>query len=137
MSGREGACLPILNLLKSFLLLIVCLWGSSFSFLSLQVLLFFAVVPRCFERNRPTPSLHREHTPPGHSIYSPKKVVESRIVQHQLFFYFYPWLLVQLYFSLLLQLHARQVTEPMNLLQVQYFPTDIGLYLVSGNILSS
>ena len=53
------------------------------------------------------------------------------------FSYFYPWLLVKLYFSLLLQLHARQVTEPMNLLQVQYFPTDIGLYLVSGNILSS
>ena len=79
---------------------------------------FFAVVPWCFERNRPTPSLHREHTPPGHSIYSPQKVVESSIVQHQLFFYFYPWLLVQLYFSLLLQLHARQVTEPMNLLQV-------------------
>jgi len=92
---------------------------------------FFAVVPWCFERNRPTPSLHREHTPPGHSIYSPRKVVESRIGQHQLvdetyhkqlyvvfFFYFYPWLLVQLYFSLLLQLHARQVTEPMNLLQV-------------------
>ena len=75
--------LPLLNLL-SFLLFIVRLWGSSFSFLSLQVLLFFAVVPWCFERNRPTPSLLWEHTPPGHSIYNPRKVVESRIGQHPL-----------------------------------------------------
>ena len=45
---------------------------------------FFAVVPWCFERNRPTPSLLWEHTPPGHSIYNPRKVVESRIGQHQL-----------------------------------------------------